>query len=165
MDVVLSRSQSERDTHEVVCRRAESAAEAAVHADIRRAVFVAEQGLFEATDRDEHDADPTVHHVLGFVDGVAVGTVRLYRVPAEEPGERLWKGDRLAVLREARHVGLGAPLVRHAVATAAAVGGDRMIAYVQLANVVFFRRLGWSTLGEPFSYVDQPHQKMSIDLT
>ena len=165
MDVVLSRSSSDLTGHDLVCRSAESVAEAAVHAAIRHVVFVEEQGLFDGTDRDGFDTDPTTRHVLGFVDGAPAGTVRLYRMSSDEPGERLWKGDRLAVLRQYRHVGLGGPLVGYAVATAGAVGGDRMIAYVQVANVAFFRRLGWSLVGEPFAYVGEPHQQMSIDLT
>lgn len=164
MDVVLSRSSPDLAAHDLTCRAAESAAETAVHAAIRHTVFVDEQGLFDGTDRDGFDADPTARHVLGFVDGVPAGTVRLYRLPSDEPGERLWKGDRLAVLHQYRHVGLGAPLVRYAVATAGALGGDRMIAFVQVANVAFFRHLGWSLVGEPFVYVGAPHQQMSIDL-
>ena len=39
-----------------------------------------------------------------------------------------------------------------------------MIAYVQVANVAFFRHLGWSLVDEPFIYVGEPHQQMSIDL-
>lgn len=165
MDVIHSRSSSELAGHHLICRSAESVAETVVHARIRHTVFVEEQGLFDGTDRDGFDTDPTVEHVLGFVDGVPAGTVRLYRLPSDEPGERLWKGDRLAVLREHRHAGLGGPLVRHAVATAGSAGGDRMIAYVQVANVAFFRRLGWSLVGERFAYVGEPHQQMSIDLT
>ena len=165
MDVVLSPSSSDLTGHDLTCRPAESVAEAAIHAAIRHAVFVEEQGLFDGTDRDGFDTDPTAEHVLGFVDGVPAGTVRLYRLPSDERGERLWKGDRLAVLRQYRHIALGGPLVRYAVATAAAVGGDRMIAYVQVANVAFFRRLGWSLVDEPFAYVGEPHQQMSIDLT
>ncbi|HEY9523519.1 MAG TPA: MSMEG_0567/Sll0786 family nitrogen starvation N-acetyltransferase [Thermopolyspora sp.] len=134
------------------------------HARIRRAVFVEEQHLFEHSDQDEFDRDPTVRHVVAYAQHVPVGTVRLYRLP-EAGGEVLWKGDRLAVLREYRHLRLGGPLVKYAVATAAAAGGDRMIAFVQLANVLFFRRLGWTPVGEPAPYVGVPHQQMSIDLT
>lgn len=169
MGVSLSRSSSER--HAVLsCRTAYAPDEIARHAEIRHAVFVVEQGLFEHTDQDAFDHDPTVRHVLGYVGDLAVGTVRFYRlpsptaVPGGRPGERLWKGDRLAVLPGYRHLGLGAPLVRYAVANAAAAGGDRMIAYVQLTNVVFFRWLGWSPVGDPAPYVGVPHQMMSIDL-
>jgi len=165
MDVVLSPYSSDLTGHDLTCRSAESVAETAVHAAIRHAVFVEEQGLFDGTDRDGFDTDRTTEHVLGFADCVPAGTVRLYRLPSDEPGERLWKGDRLAVLPQYRHVGLGGPLVRDAVTTAGAVVGDRMIAFVQVANVAFFRHLGWSRVGEPFTYVGEPHQQMSIDLT
>src|SRR5580700_7043184 len=71
-------------------------------------------------DRDAHDDDPATVHVVGLADGVICGTVRLYPL-AGTPGR--WKGDRLAVLDGHRHQGLGAPLVRFAVATAGRRGG------------------------------------------
>lgn len=165
MDVALSPSLPDRVRHDVICRSAVSAAETEVHAAIRHAVFVEEQGLFADSDRDVFDADPTVEHVLGFVGDIPAGTVRLYRLPSEGLGERLWKGDRLAVLPQYRHAGLGGPLVRYAVTTAGAAGGDRMIAYVQVSNISFFRSLGWSLVDEPFTYVGEPHQLMSIGLS
>ena len=39
-----------------------------------------------------------------------------------------------------------------------------MIAHIQVANVAFFRRLGWTTAGEPEVYVGRSHQPMSICL-
>jgi len=106
----------------LACRAVSTAEELAVHFRIRHQVFVIEQGLFRDAgtggwDRDIHDDDPATVHVVGLFDGTACGTVRLYPVP-EVPGR--WKGDRLAVLDGHRHHGLGAPLVRFAVATAAA---------------------------------------------
>jgi len=168
MAVVRSRSSSETGdglTAGLACRTVGTPAGLADHLRIRAAVFVEEQRIFEGTDRDPTDDLPGVHHVVGYVDRTAAGTVRLYPVKPEEPGERLWKGDRLAVLPGFRHVGLGAPLVRHAVMTAGALGGDRMIAYIQPENVVFFQRLGWTCVGDPAPYVGIPHQKMSIPLT
>ena len=47
-----------------------------------------------------------------------MGAVRLY--PLDEAG--LWKGDRLAVLRDARPLPAGGPLVRFAVETAGRMG-------------------------------------------
>jgi GNAT superfamily N-acetyltransferase len=100
-------------------------------------------------------------HVVGFADGVLCGTVRLYPLPGI-PGR--WKGDRLAVLGGHRHQGLGAPLVRFAVATAAARGGREMEAYIQPANVTFFEWLGWRRSGGLVDYVGIPHQRMLIGL-
>ena len=144
------------------CRIGTDADDLAAVRAIRHAVFVAEQELFAGTDADAHDADPATLHVLGTVGGVAAGTVRLF--PLHDDPSGVWQGDRLAVLPEFRATGLGAPLVRFAVATAAAAGGTTMIAHVQLPNEVFFRRLGWARRGEPEIYVGHPHLLMEIDL-
>jgi putative N-acetyltransferase (TIGR04045 family) len=96
---------------------------------------------------------------VGLVDGEVVGTVRLYPLAG-----RLWKGDRLAVLPGARVHRLGAQLVQFAVAAAGARGGTRMVAQVQVANVRFFERLGWSCDGPPGPYRGVMHQPMAIPL-
>ena len=170
VDVLLSRSSSRPeappDAPAHVCRPVRTPAERAEHARIRREVFVAEQGLFEADDTDPYDADPATVHVLGLVDGRPAGAVRLYPLlqgPSVEPG--LWKGDRLAVRREYRRSGIGGPLVRHAVALAGSRGGTRMVASVQVVNCTFFVRLGWTPVGEVFDLLGLPHQAMSIPLS
>jgi len=148
----------------LACRAVSTADERAAHFQIRHQVFVAEQGLFTRTgsgDRDRHDDDPAAVHVIGLADGVICGTVRLYPLPGV-PGR--WKGDRLAVLAGHRHEGLGPPLVRFAVATAAGRGGREMEAYIQPANVTFFRWLGWRPVGGLAGYAGIPHQRMLIDL-
>ncbi len=155
----------------LACRAVSAAEELAVHFRIRHQVFVVEQGLFRGAgtgdgagsggDRDVHDDDLATVHVVGLSDGVPCGTVRLYPL-REVPGR--WKGDRLAVLDGHRHHGLGAPLVRFAVATAAARGGQEMEAYIQPANVTFFELLGWRPVGGLVSYAGIAHQRMLIGL-
>jgi putative N-acetyltransferase (TIGR04045 family) len=141
----------------------ETAAEQAAHHWIRQVVFVDEQAIFVGDDLDAHDSDPSTIHVIGLVDGVPAGAVRLYPLDGtDEPG--LWKGDRLAVLPAYRSVGIGRPLVRCAVATAGRLGGTRMVAQIQPANTRFFVALGWSPVGEPADYVGIPHQQMTIPL-
>jgi putative N-acetyltransferase (TIGR04045 family) len=152
-----SRSAASR----VVCRQVASAAELADHFAIRRQIFVAEQAIFAESDLDLHDRDASAVALIGYCDGVAAGTVRLF---ALEPADGIWQGDRLAVLAPYRTRGLGAPLVRCAVATAAVLGGRLMSAHIQLANVRFFLRLGWETCGECEIYAGLVHQPMSIDL-
>jgi putative N-acetyltransferase (TIGR04045 family) len=121
-------------------------------------VFVVQQALF-ADDRDARDSDAATLHAVGVVGGEVVGTVRLY--PLEG---RCWKGDRLAVLPGARVHQLGAQLVQFAVAAAGARGGTRMVAQVQVPNVRFFERLGWSCDGAPGPYCGVMHQPMAIPL-
>ena len=149
---------------QILCRPAAGPDEAALHHRIRHEVFVLEQQVFSGSDLDALDAsDATIKGVAwtaapltGWDPG---GAVRLYPI---EPG--IWQGDRLAVLAPFRPW-LGAPLVRFAVDTAAALGGSEMVAHVQTANVRFFERLGWCRRGDPEIYVGLPHQLMSIDLT
>lgn len=145
----------------VVCGFAADEAELAEHHQVRRAVFVIEQGIFVASDVDSHDAREDVLHVVARVGETVVGTVRLFPLDRDAG---LWQGDRLAVLSEWRAVGAGAPLVRFAVAAAAARGGRRMLAHVQPGNRRFFQRLGWSGEGAE-QYAGHPHVLMSIGLT
>jgi putative N-acetyltransferase (TIGR04045 family) len=144
-----------------VCREARTAAELAAHHAVRHRVFVEEQRIFAGSDRDAHDAAPRTIHVVGLVNAVVCGTVRLF--PLDEASWR-WQGDRLAVLPEYRTHHIGAPLVRHAVGTAGDLGGHIMIAHIQLPNVAFFKRLGWRCDGDVEIYAGLPHQQMAIDL-
>jgi putative N-acetyltransferase (TIGR04045 family) len=129
------------------------------HLAVRHRVFVELQGLFSASDYDAHDDDPSTLHVVACVDGAVVGTVRLYPL-----GEGLWKGDRLAVLPDARVHRLGGALVDFAVRTAGSLGGRVMVAQVQVPNVRFFERLGWVRDGDASLYCGVMHQPMAIPL-
>ena len=143
------------------CRVASSEEELDAHFELRRSVFVSEQELFSHDDRDERDDEPTTLHAIGLIDGEPCGAVRLYPL---EPAWLEWKGDRLAVLPELRTHHLGAELVRFAVSTAGRLGGERMVAHVQLPNVRFFEHLGWEREGDPAPFHGTDHQLMSIRL-
>jgi len=152
----------------LACAAVATEAERCAHFRIRHQVFVIEQGLFGGSyggiagdDTDDHDGDPATIHVIGRADETICGTVRLYPVGS---GGR-WKGDRLAVLASYRHLRLGAPLVRFAVGSSARLGGREMEAFIQPANVAFFRWLGWRPAGSLVDYAGIPHQRMLIDLT
>jgi putative N-acetyltransferase (TIGR04045 family) len=131
-------------------------------AALRRAVFCAEQGLFDGDDRDAIDAVAIPLVAVSFV-GVAadavVGTVRIHEAEAG-----LWWGSRLAVAQDCRGVGaLGAGLVRLAVASAHARGCRRFLAHVQAQNALLFTRLHWRTL-EQRELHGRPHHLMEADL-
>jgi putative N-acetyltransferase (TIGR04045 family) len=145
----------------IECRLASSESELEAHFELRRAVFVSEQDLFAVDDRDELDDAPATLHAVGLIDGEPCGAVRLYPL---EPSWRQWKGDRLAVLPELRTHHLGAELVRFAVSTGGRLGGERMVAHVQLPNVRFFEHLGWQVEGNPAPFHGVDHQLMSIGL-
>lgn len=132
----------------------------AKHYAIRQRVFVLEQRIMEFTDLDPHDGESGAIHVLAAQGSCAAGTVRLYPLEGE-----LWKGDRLAVLPSHRSSMVGAELVRFAVASARSLGGAQMLAQIQLPNVRFFERLGWTRAGAPGLYCGLDHQPMVYDLT
>jgi putative N-acetyltransferase (TIGR04045 family) len=165
------RSSRTAATPLLACEAVVTEAERCAHFRIRHQVFVIEQGMFGGSygwaggaggqDTDVHDDDPATIHVIGRADETICGTVRLY--PLGAVGR--WKGDRLAVLASYRHLGLGAPLVRFAVSSAARLGGREMEAFIQPANVAFFRWLGWERIGDLVDYAGLPHQRMLIDLT
>ncbi len=140
---------------------AKKAEDLAAHYGIRHEVFVNEQGILTFTDVDSWDEQPGVVHVLAAQGRHCAGSVRLY--PLDDEGR--WKGDRLAVLKRQRTAVVGAQLVRFATASAAARGGKVMEASVQLANVTFFRRLGWTCDGAEKLFFGLPHQPMLFDLT
>ncbi|GAA1127183.1 MSMEG_0567/Sll0786 family nitrogen starvation N-acetyltransferase [Nocardioides aquiterrae] len=136
-----------------------SGSDLAHHYAIRHRVFVVEQRALEVTDIDARDVERSTIHVLAAHGLQVAGTVRLYPLR-----DGWWQGDRLAVLASHRSTMVGAELVRFAVATAAARGGHRMRAQIQLANVRFFERLGWVRDGDPAPYCGFDHQPMLFDL-
>jgi putative N-acetyltransferase (TIGR04045 family) len=164
------RSSRTAATPLLACEAVATAAERCAHFRIRHQVFVIEQGMFGGSyggaggdDTDRHDDNPATIHVIGRAAETICGAVRLYPLGADPRGQ--WKGDRLAVLASYRHLGLGAPLVRFAVSAAARLGGQEMEAFIQPANVAFFRWLGWERTGDLEDYAGLPHQRMLIDLT
>jgi putative N-acetyltransferase (TIGR04045 family) len=120
----------------------------AAYRAIRREVFVAEQGIFDADDSDRVDDDlRTVVLVCLDEAGEVLGGVRL--APAVEGRDiGWWAGSRLVVRRDARGAGgIGSALVREACATALGLGVLRFEAIVQARNEPLFRHLGWHTWG------------------
>ncbi|HEX9369515.1 MAG TPA: MSMEG_0567/Sll0786 family nitrogen starvation N-acetyltransferase [Roseiflexaceae bacterium] len=146
---------------EIICKIAETAAEREGHFAARRAAFVEEQGLFEASDVDEHDAYAIHLVAVNLSGGAVVGAVRCY--PA---GGDVWYGGRLAVLPAYRRQAssIGANLCRLAEATVLAHGCRLFLAYIQMQNVRFFERLGWRAYGDVAIHYGVPHLLMAASL-
>jgi putative N-acetyltransferase (TIGR04045 family) len=147
---------------EIVARVASEPWQLAGYRELRRAIFAEEQGLFEGSDFDEHDAHalPIVaeSQIAGMSDRV-VGVVRIFR---SEPGT--WYGGRLGVHREFRRFGaIGTALIATACSTAHAHGCQRFLATVQQANVRYFERHHFRVLRE-MSVLGRPHQLMQAEL-
>ncbi len=129
-----------------------------VYFQLRREIFCQEQGIFETSDRDEHD-DIAYPIIAVNSDRQVVGVVRIY-----EPEPGLWYGGRLGVHQDYRRVGrIGKGLINKAVTTANTWGCRQFLATVQLQNVRFFQRLHWNSLKE-IDICDRPHHLMAAEL-
>jgi predicted GNAT family N-acyltransferase len=128
----------------VVVREVRSAAELEQAQAIRRAVFVAEQGVAEALEIDGQDG--AARHLLALCEGRALGTLRL-RWP---DGPRLAKIERVAVIPAVRGRGVGRALLRGALALAEAAGGREALLHAQTTAQAFYAPLGFVAGGPEF---------------
>jgi putative N-acetyltransferase (TIGR04045 family) len=123
---------------------------------IRHEIFVKEQKLFVDSDRDEYDGRAI--HIIALFHNEVVGTVRVY-----EKEKDVWFGSRLAV-RETYRGRVGKVLIEKAVETVRGKQAKQFKAYVQIANVLFFKRCRWRSIGEVIDYQGVPHQLMEAPL-
>lgn len=120
---------------------------------LRRRVFIEEQGVPEAIEVD--DQDQFAIHLLAQRQGVAIGSARL--LLQGETG----KIGRVCVLPEARGTGAGAALIRAAVAR---LGQEPGIVRAKLGAQVhalgFYSALGFTTVGEEYTEAGILHRDM-----
>ncbi len=120
--------------------------------EIRNEVFVREQAMFQATDRDE--LDPLSLHIVAMMGGECVGTVRITPL-----GNGDWQGSRLAV-RSPYRGKVGSLLVKKAEEEVRRRGGRRFRAYIQSSKVEFFERCEWRPVQEIPDFHGRPHVLM-----
>jgi predicted GNAT family N-acyltransferase len=153
--------------HTAEIRVASSPDEVAVAYEIRRHVFVDEQGV--PADLELDDLDPAADHFVAYLDHHAVGAGRLVVEPAGFEGapdstEPVAHLGRLAVLAVARGTGLGVAMV-HAIEARAKQRGLRVVALsAQTQATGFYERLGYAAHGEEFDDAGLPHVWMTRDL-
>ena len=125
---------------------------------IRRAVFVQEQGVAEALEFDERDAQ--ARHLLALRDGEPVGTLRVRWLDRG----RTAKIERVAVLPAARGAKVGQALVEAALAAAKAEGAEVALLHAQTTVQGFYVRLGFVAFGPEFIEDDILHVAMRLPL-
>lgn len=120
---------------------------------IRHQVFVIEQAVPEQEEWDGRDQECL--HVLAWQDQRALGTARL--LPDGHIG-------RVAVLAEARGLGVGAALMRATIEAARQSGHTEVELAAQTHALAFYERLGFSAWGEEFLDAGIPHRNMTLRL-
>ena len=136
-------------------RRAESADMEAV-LDIRARVFIEEQNVPEAEERDGRDGEAL--HLIAFADGTPVGTARIL------VQDGLGKIGRVAVLASHRGTGLGKALIRAALDQIKAEGLGRAKLGAQTHAIGFYESLGFVAEGPEYMDAGIPHRDMVRDL-
>lgn len=124
--------------------------------DLRRIVFIDEQGVSEADERDDLDQDCL--HLLAHVASVPAGTARIHIK------DGVAKIGRVCVLPAQRGTGLGAALIRKAMAVAKAHGASKAKLGAQLHALGFYEALGFTAFGPVYDDAGIDHRDMVQDL-
>lgn len=131
--------------------------------EIRRRVFIEEQGVPESEEIDHHDRDPgevtSAVHVLARRDGRPVGTGRLLIGYASDEHAHI---GRVAVLAEERRGGVGRAVMRALEAEARSRAFPGITLGAQLHAIPFYERLGYVARGEVFLDAGIEHRWMDL---
>jgi predicted GNAT family N-acyltransferase len=122
---------------------------------LRDTVFIQEQNVPEARERDGLDGD--CWHVLASDEnGQPIGCGRL--TPTHKIG-------RMAVLQDWRGQGVGAAMLRELLTRARALGWTEVALDAQTTAIGFYEREGFTAHGDVFDDAGLPHRAMSLSLT
>lgn len=125
--------------------------------DVRRDVFVDEQGVDEAIEID--GKDPEAAHVLARVDGDPIGTARL-----REIGDATGKVERVAVRADYRGSHVGRAIMDRIESLAVDRGLERLELHSQTHVEEFYDRQGYETTSDVFEEAGIPHVAMEKEL-
>lgn len=136
--------------------------------NVRALVFMVEQGF--SYDFDELDDDPEVVYITAYNANdpeSPIGTARIFPAHKElqfpedleyEPGD--WIIGRIAVLPDARHMGLGSKLLQEAERYASEHGVGSMHLHAQVRAMPFYHANGYEEYGAHADDEGVPHQWM-----
>lgn len=125
--------------------------------NLRRVVFIDEQGVPETDEIDDLDAQAV--HLLAWVDGVPVGSARLL------PMGKIGKIGRVCVLKSQRGTGLGAAIIGTAIEEFRRMPGvEKVKLGAQTHALAFYAKLGFTAYGPIYDDAGIPHRDMMLDL-
>jgi ElaA protein len=123
--------------------------------DLRRVVFIDEQGVSEADEIDDLDGQSL--HLLAMDSNVPVGTARVYIANG------VAKIGRVCVIKPYRGTGLGAALIRKAMDVAQGKAAQAKLG-AQVYALGFYETLGFSAVGPVYDDAGIDHRDMVRDL-
>lgn len=128
--------------------------------DIRRKVFVQEQGFTEEEEFDEYDdsAEASTEHVIVNYRGKAIGCARVRWV------EDKIQLERIALLKPYRGKGFGKEIVEFMVDYAKKQNPKEIYANTQLSLYDFYIKLGFKPRGKVFKECCIDHIRMYLEV-
>mgnify|MGYP001797080846 FL=1 len=125
--------------------------------ELRRIVFMEEQGVSEADERDGRDGDAL--HVLAMAEGEPLGCARILL------DGTVAKIGRVCVLQDARGSGLGAAIITACLDVARGQPGvTRAKLGAQTHALSFYEKLGFTAFGPVYDDAGLPHRDMERPL-
>ena len=125
--------------------------------DVRRQVFVREQGIPESVELDDYDEQAL--HILVTMGARAIGTARVLF-----PSTNLAKIERMAVLKAFRRRGIGRKIIAFLEAELMNKGISQEILHAQYVAIPFYESCGFQAVGPPFWEAGIKHVKMQKTL-
>jgi len=125
--------------------------------EVRRQVFVQEQGISEDLVFDEHDKKAL--HVLVKDRERVIGTTRVQFLANNQA-----KLERMAVLKRYRRKGIGREMLRFLDTVWKDKHVQQVIIHAQFEVVPFYKSCGFNELGSPFQEAGIKHIKMQKQL-
>lgn len=120
---------------------------------IREEVFMKEQGFQDEFD----DIDARAYHVVVYLDGVPVGTGRLF---TDDPTRKKWTVGRIAVRKDARKHNLGRTILTVLEEQCRTMGGERIQLSAQCQARPFYEKCAYTASGEVYMDEHCPHIHM-----
>lgn len=126
--------------------------------DVRKKVFVDEQGVPISLEIDEFDQ--TAAHFIVYDEKQPIGAGRIREI---SPG--IGKVERVCVLRELRGKHLGNLIMRELERHAKSAGMAKIVLNAQSYAVPFYEKLGYAVTSPEFMDADIPHRAMEKEIT
>lgn len=124
---------------------------------IRETVFIREQGVDPALERDEADRDAL--HLLAYAGPMPVGTLRIVRKGTQG------KIGRFAVLKPYRGQGIGRALLDWTIRFAPTLGLCQLHLHAQTHAAAFYEKAGFVRTGPEFMEAGIPHVPMTMSVS
>ncbi len=125
--------------------------------DIRRQVFIEEQGVPEEIEMDEYDVEAL--HLIVLEEGMPIATARL-RFPEEE----MAKIERMAVLKEYRYLGIGTEMISFITDELAERQVVEVVLHAQSRVVDFYKSCGFKVTSGTFLEAGIEHVEMRREI-